>query len=234
MGDLTCFTTMNDKDSLHNSFLRNFNVSKIKNILKKISLINSLIAILFIGLNSRGAFAQLSYYSKVNDKIKVQFKSHFGVASNVHLLMAAKIYALVNSPSILYYQGNHQVEIGYLHSITSDPDRKIGGAMFNYKFYPNGMQNRFNMYFMANLTYLRLNKKAVWYLNKNEKQHQLHIMGGYGIQVNLFKGVYMGTGLNIGSYTYNRISEDDKVEDLKLFHRTYWTGGLRLNIGYRF
>lgn len=156
-----------------------------------------------------------------------QDKGHFGGAVNTSITDVSISFA----PTVTYLKRKHQLELGLgLHPFTSNNVRTLSGE-FNYKYFPNGVENRFNMYFTSNFTHInRLVNQGL-----DTRDNYLILTGGYGFQLRFFKTAYIGTNVNIGWLTRGRSSEDlQYTQTQNLFENYYWSAAIRFNIGYRF
>ena len=163
---------------------------------------------------------------------------HFGVALNSSIL--AEIGAVSIAPTGFYYVNKHQVELGFsVHPFYSSSNARRLGAELNYKYFPNGIDNRFNLYFSTNLTYTN-----DYYMHENtsanyryeRRTNYLTLTGGYGFQVSLFKRAYIGTSLNLGVTTcsYEVSGTNSPTYSNSMLGEYYLDAAVRLNIGYRF
>jgi hypothetical protein len=64
----------------------------------------------------------------------------------------------------------------------------------------------------------------------------LFLNGGYGFEINAFKGVYLGTNISIGVFTYGKNSENPYLNFAKnsMFDELGFDLAFQFNIGYRF
>lgn len=103
-----------------------------------------------------------------------------------------------------------------------DSDQQFG-TEFNYRYYPNGVHNRFNLFFLFNFDYRYINRKYDYTLytgtppqvvtvNSKNNSHFFVFNGGYGFQANLFKGIYIGTYIGGGIYTERSHSINSSIE----------------------
>jgi hypothetical protein len=155
--------------------------------------------------------------------------NRFGAAVNSSIWDGYRSISI--APTVTYLKGKHQFELGFgLHPFTSDNVRMLS-TEFNYKYFPNGIENRFNIYFLTNFTHSnKLIRQSL-----DTRDNYLILTGGYGFQVKVLKNAYFGTNVNIGGLTKSRSSEDPNYNNnQKLFDRYYLSGAIRLNIGYRF
>jgi len=81
--------------------------------------------------------------------------------------------------------------------------RTVSGE-FNYKYFPNGRRNKFNMYLMMSFAYINQLRKTYY----PATYQYLFLHGGYGFQIRAFKNMYIGTNFNIGAFTNSKRSEN--------------------------
>lgn len=199
----------------------------------------------------------LIFHASAQEDESTSSNRHFGVAINTSLL-GGEIGSISSAITGLYYQNKHQFELGLaLHPRESGHRRNVGGE-FNYKYFPNGIKNRFNMYFSGNLTYTNQKREYNYtdYLfsydfvsghytysdpfpvHYERRMNFLTLTAGYGFQVKIFKGLYTGTALNVGFTTCNYrvigIENHPSYSSNDMFGEYYLSGAVRLNVGYRF
>jgi len=136
-------------------------------------------------------------------------------------------------PSIFYYKGKNQIEIGVGgQPFSLEEERSLGGEL-NYKYFPNGRENKFNMYFTMSFAYLNQLRKTYY----PATYQYLFLNGGYGFQITAFKGIYLGTNINLGIYTYSKQSENPYFETLGtigLFSTFHANASCEVKVGYCF
>lgn len=116
--------------------------------------------------------------------------------------------------------------------------RKLG-AEFNYKYFPNGLDNRFNLYFVTNLALTNTFYESVTYYYDaiSQSRNHLSLMGGSGFQIKLFGKAYIRSRFNLGAMTYSSktVIEGGYPSYFRpMFENVYLDGVIRVNIGYRF
>ncbi|MDG1333499.1 MAG: hypothetical protein P8P74_14280 [Crocinitomicaceae bacterium] len=168
--------------------------------------------------------------SKAQDK-------HYGFAINSSL--SGTLNSLSVAPTGFLYVNKHQLELGLaIHPGRISSNNRNLGVEFNYKYFPNGIANRFNMYFTTNLTLTNQHYEQNYSGYRYERRTNfLNLTGGYGFQVSLFKKAYVGTSLNVGVMTCrdnikNSYGYSNYVSPM--FNEFYLDAAVRLNIGYRF
>ena len=159
-----------------------------------------------------------------------KFDGSFGFAIN--LGMNGEIYPIQLVPSITYLRGKGQWELGAgLHPFIHK-DQRILSLELNYKYFPNGAGNKFNMYLLTRFSYLN-NKLETYYPTT---YNYLFLNGGYGFQINAFEGSYIGTNVSLGVFTHQKISENPYPEfaSNNLFDEFGLNLAFQFNIGHRF
>ncbi|MCH2233347.1 MAG: hypothetical protein MK078_03755 [Crocinitomicaceae bacterium] len=157
-------------------------------------------------------------------------KGQFGFALNSS--MNGEIYPIRLVPSVTYFNKNSQFELGFgIHPFIRK-DQNIYSGEFNYKFFPNGTGNKFNMYVIGRFSYIH-NPRDTYYPTT---YNYLFLNGGYGFQLVPFKNAYMGTNISIGTFTYNKRSEIpyDGFTEKNLFDSFGFNLAFQFNFGYRF
>jgi hypothetical protein len=135
-------------------------------------------------------------------------------------------------PTVTYLQGNSQFELGVGFHPFIRKDQQIFSTEFNYKYFPNGTDKKFNMYLIGRFSYI-YNQRKTYYPSV---YNYLFLNGGYGFQLNVSKNVYMGTNFTIGTYTYSKQSEIpyDSFVKKDFFEEFGFNLAFQFNIGFRF
>lgn len=157
-------------------------------------------------------------------------QGRFGFALNSS--MNGEVYPLRLVPSLTYLKGKNQIELGFgLHPFIKKDQQIFSGEM-NYKYFPNGTDNKFNMYLIAQASYLHNPRKTFYPTTYN----YLFLNGGYGFELAPFKNAYLGTNMTIGTFTYNKRSEIpyDSFAKQDMFEKFGFNLAFQFNIGYRF
>lgn len=157
-------------------------------------------------------------------------EGNFGFAINSG--MNGEIYPIRLVPSITYQKDKSQWELGAgLHPYIYK-DQRILSLELNYKYFPNGSSNKFNMYLLSHFSYL--NKKLETYFPT--ALNYLFLNGGYGFQINVLKGAYIGTNMNLGVFTHQKNSEipSESFSSNALFREFGLNLAFQFNMGYRF
>lgn len=158
----------------------------------------------------------------------------FGVALNSGF--TATIGELSTAPTGILYVNRHQLELGFDVYPFSFNSPRVFGLALNHKFYPNGIGQRFSLYFTTNLTYTNSFIDHHYIVNNYQTTYNyMSLLGGYGFDLKVLKKAYIGTSLNVGIITNNRKSTNTGASyNYKMFDRFQLDGAIRLNIGYRF
>jgi hypothetical protein len=88
------------------------------------------------------------------------------------------------------------------------------------------------MYLITRFSYV-INLREYYYPST---YNYLFLNGGYGFQSNGSKGVYMGTNITIGTFTYSKLSEnpyDSYSDSQDLFEEFDLNLVFQVNVGYR-
>jgi hypothetical protein len=155
---------------------------------------------------------------------------HFGFALNSGF--NGEVYPFRLTPSITYTKGLSQFEAGFGFHPNIRKDQKILSGELNYKIFPNGQAQKFNFYVLGQLMYLH-NKRATYYPTT---YNYLFLNAGYGFDLALFKGAYMGTNMSIGTFTYAKTSAVPYAAFAteNLFESFGFNLAFQFNVGYRF
>lgn len=154
----------------------------------------------------------------------------FGFALNSS--MNGEVYPIRLIPSITYLNGKSQYELGFGFHPFIHTDQNILSGDFNYKYFPNGIGNKYNMYLITSLSYVN-NKKLTYYPTKYK---YVFLNGGYGFEINAFKGAYLGTNITTGAFTYQVKSKNpyEGFAKNELFDEFRFNLAFQFNVGYRF
>ena len=170
-------------------------------------------------------------------------KGRFGVAINSSIHGVHGEFSV--APTASYYRNKSQFEAGVcLYPFNFKSPRMLGGHL-DYKFFPNGIDKRFSLYFNVNLNYTNQFYDQYYFSNNNQLTfNYLSLNGGYGFQVKIFENAYIGTNLNFGvstnsiSGTQNPVNQQVIVSyypyEQSMFERFEIDGAFRINVGYRF
>lgn len=158
----------------------------------------------------------------------------FGVAINSSL--SGVIGEISVAPTGLIYLNKSQLEVGFcLYPFNFSHPRMLGGSL-DYKYFPNGIGNRFNLYFNANLNFTNEFIDHNYIINNYQSTYNyLSLTAGYGFQLKILKNAFIGTNLNFGMNTNSRHSTDPQGQyERPLFESFEMDGAIRIDIGYRF
>lgn len=150
-----------------------------------------------------------------------------------------------NSPLITIQNHQHQFEIGPRFENAFSEYQRLG-VEFNYRYYPNSNLKRFGMFLFTNICYMRWTDENYSVLiPENEpyfgtsKRNYVTITIGYGVQVNIYKGLYFGSnvgagcGLRFGKREYDY--ENPSLPNLIVNYNDSDPAVLiSFNLGYRF
>lgn len=135
-------------------------------------------------------------------------------------------------PSLVYIKGKNQLELGFGFNPFIRETQKLMSGEFNYKYYPNGTKNKFNMYLIARFSYINSSRETFYPTTFN----YLFLNGGYGFEIIPKQHVFFGTNLSLGGFTFNKRSEIPYAafESQNLFEEIELNLAFQFNVGYRF
>lgn len=136
-------------------------------------------------------------------------------------------------PSALYYKGKSQFELGIGFYPFVLKYQKMVSGNFNYKYFPNGADNKYNLFLIVSCAYVNQLRNTYYPAN----YQYLFLSGGYGFQMRLFKGAYLGTSINLGTFTKSKRTENPYKNYLgtqDLFEEFSMNLAFQVNVGYRF
>ncbi len=155
----------------------------------------------------------------------------FGIALNSKI--NSQVSPILIIPSVSYYKGKNQFELGVgFYPFFIEEQRTLSGE-FNYKYFPNGRENKFNMFLILSSAYINQIQKTYY----PATYQYLFLNGGYGFQIRIFKGIYIGTNISIGIFTNSKQSENPYIEHLgskDLFNTFHSNVSCQVKIGYLF
>lgn len=159
-----------------------------------------------------------------------QLSNNFGFALNSSLNSEVSPVRLI--PSLTYTQEKSQVELGIGIHPFIDKDQTILSGDFHYKYFPNGMEKKFNMYFISCFSYI-YNSRDTYYPST---YNYFFLNGGYGFDLNPFANFHMGTNISIGAFTYSKKSDVPNIifASKKLFDIVGYHLAFQFYVGYRF
>lgn len=151
---------------------------------------------------------------------------------SINSAMNGEVYPIRIIPSFTYSRGLSQVEVGVgFHPLFQTSQQLLSGDL-NYKFFPNSRNNTFNLYLLGNFSFLN-NKRKTYYPTV---YNYLFLNAGYGFDISIKKGAYMGTNMSIGTFTYSKQSEVpyESFKSEKMFESFGFNLAFQFNLGYRF
>ncbi len=113
-----------------------------------------------------------------------------------------ELFAFQVTPSLAYLKRNSQFELGLGFNPFGRTDQTLFSGDINHKYFPNGTGRKFNLYFVSQLIIIH-NERNTYY---PATYNYLFLNAGYGFQIKLFEGAYLGTNVKIGTFTYNKSS----------------------------
>jgi len=155
----------------------------------------------------------------------------FGLALSSYI--NSEVNSIIIVPGAYYYRRKSQLELGVGFDSSIQKDQRIITGEFNYKYFPNGRVNKFNMYLIMSFAYINQLRKTYF----PASYQYLFLNGGYGFQISTFNRVYIGTNINIGAFTNRKRSENPNKEyngNENLFDDFGLTLVCQLNVGYSF
>lgn len=143
-----------------------------------------------------------------------------------------ELYPIRIVPSVTYKKGKSQLEVGVGFNISDRKFQKIVSSELNYKYFPNGTENKFNLYLITRFAHVHSARDTYYPTQYN----YLFLNGGYGFEINAFKGVYLGTNISTGVFTSSKSSEIpyESFASQKLFEDFGYNVAFQFNAGYRF
>jgi hypothetical protein len=164
-------------------------------------------------------------FAQSQDKIKT-----FGAAINSSVNGEFYLFQIV--PSLVYSRGKSQMELGVGFNPSDRQNQKLLSSEFNYKYYPNGKNNKFNLYFIANASLVKRTLNSYYPTVYN----YFFVSGGYGFEIRPFKNTFMGTNIGIGTFTFKKNSEIPYAafESQKFFDEFGYMLAFQFNLGYKF
>jgi len=135
-------------------------------------------------------------------------------------------------PSVSYKKGLSQFELGIGLNPFTREEQKLLSVEVNYKYYPNGTVNKFNLYFISHFSYINNTRETYYPTTYN----YLFLNGGYGLEISTVKDVYLGTNISIGAFSYSKTSENPYLDfaTSNMLDEVGFTLAFQFNIGYRF
>ncbi len=154
----------------------------------------------------------------------------FGVALNTSI--NGEVYPMRLVPTVSYSVGKTQLEAGIgLHPFIRKDQRVLSGE-FNYKYFPNGMDNKVSLYVIGRASYVN-NARETFYPTT---YHYLFLNGGYGLNLSGSGKAYVGTNVTAGAYSFARRSANPYAgfEEDGFMDKVGLNLAFQFNLGYRF
>lgn len=154
----------------------------------------------------------------------------FGAALNTSF--NGELYTFQVTPTLMYNKGKNQFGLGVGFNPIDRIDQTIVSGELSYKHFPNGSNNKFNLYLMTRLS-LMYNKRNTYY---PATYNFLLLDGGYGLQVKLFEGAYLGTNISLGTFSFNKKSENpyEGFRSMKLWDEIGLVLSSQFHLSYQF
>ncbi len=114
-------------------------------------------------------------------------KGRFGIALNSSV--NGELYPVRIVPSLTYSKGKSQFELGLGFNPFLRKSQKLLSSEFNYKYFPNGTDKKFNTYLIARFSYMNSARDTYYPTHYN----YLFLNGGYGLEIKAYKGLYIDT-----------------------------------------
>lgn len=131
-----------------------------------------------------------------------------GIGITLNSSLNSELNSILITPGASFHRGKNQFELGVGFNPFNQKEQRILSGEFNYKYFPNGNGNKFNMYLMMSFVYVNQLRKTYY----PATYQYLFLNGGYGFQIKTFKGMYVGTNINIGTFTNSKRSENPSNE----------------------
>jgi len=173
---------------------------------------------------------------------------NFGVSLNTSICGYA--YDLPTAMVLSFRKQNHQFELGpKFQFVGNDYYKRQLGIEFNYRYYPNGIKNRFSLFFLINSDfYSKLlerqyqqysnDPQLVGTVNQKSTRNYYTLNFGYGAQMNLIGSLYLASNIGVGilleDYDDNRTSTNENLISNKGYFNEELNFVAAMSIGYRF
>ena len=141
---------------------------------------------------------------------------------------------------VFYQIQKHQLELGVGFNPGGRSEQSLLNVNLNYKFFPNGRVQKFNLYMIVSTSFV-LNNVLTFYPSTN---YYLFLNAGYGLQIrfpekNLKKYLsrfFLGTSVTAGIFTNSKNSENPYLnfKSTNFFSEVGFNITFRFNIGYEF
>lgn len=148
----------------------------------------------------------------------------------------------------------HSLLLGPVWWLNSFKDaNKFRGVLCSYRYSPDKTMRLIHFYFIGDLIYsyekyewakyLKYDANNYYNIEYKEKWQSLQILGGYGVDIKLYKGFYVSNSMSVGIEFYNYRSHTNVI-DVPALSSSYVTGNIftdsrkstlmKVGIGYRF
>ncbi|MBR9917511.1 hypothetical protein GYB29_07485 [bacterium] len=153
-----------------------------------------------------------------------------GVAVNSDFNTELRTYSL--SPTLIYLKNKSQYELGMGLNPLDLSQQRILSTELNHKFFPNGMENKYRLYFVSQLKYAKQLRKNYF----NSTYNYLFLNAGYGLNVNPSEKFYLSTDVKAGIFSFSNESENPfpAVKEQSLFEEIGFNLTFGFNLGYLF
>ncbi len=144
-----------------------------------------------------------------------------------------EVYPLRLVSTYYYQKGKHQLEWAFGFHPFIRKEQEVVSSELNYKYFPNSVENKFNMYLITSLDYVYHRRESFY----PATYQYLYLNGGYGFQVQAFGGAYVGTNILAGAFTSSKRSENPyngNFGSRDMFEEFGVNIVFQFNIGYRF
>lgn len=154
----------------------------------------------------------------------------FGITLNSSF--NGEVYPLRIIPTLTYTKGKNQAELGLgFHPFYRDNYRIISTEL-NHKHFPNGRENKFNMFFISQFSYIN-NRRDTF---NPSTYNYLFLNAGYGFEIKASENVSIGMNVSSGVFTYSKKTEIPypEFDSSKMFEKLEWNLAFQFSLGYRF
>jgi len=135
-------------------------------------------------------------------------------------------------PTLTYTKGNNQYNMGVSMAPSTSNGQRILSVDYRNKHFLNGTDQKYSLYLTTGASYIRNERETFFPTTYN----YLFFDAGYGFQVNVIGGMYLGTNVIAGLFTYQRNTENplEGFASTRLFEEWGFQLGFQFNMGYRF
>lgn len=132
----------------------------------------------------------------------------------------------------VFIKNKNQFEFGVGFHPFIRNEKNISSIDVNYKWFANQHSGYFNMYLLANFSYI--NTKLVTFYPTT--YDYLFLLGGYGVELSSNSGFYVDTNVSFGGFTYKKDSQNPAMgylNDEQFFKEFKPSMSIQASIGYR-